>query len=183
MNNQKYIAFRRKREGKTNYRKRRLLLGSQVLRLVIRKSLKHTNCQIVEYNVKGDHILVASHSQELLKKGWTYNTGNIPAAYLTGFILGKKAKEKKIKKVILDSGLHQSITGNRIYAAAKGAQDAGLEVVLTQEPVGDVTRLQGAHIVAYAKKLKIEKNFTKKADAEQMPAMIEKIKQSLLRTP
>ncbi|MBS3128586.1 50S ribosomal protein L18, partial [Candidatus Woesearchaeota archaeon] len=114
----KYVAFRRRREGKTDYKKRRLLLSSREnIRLVIRTSLKHTLCQLITYEPQGDKVLITIDSKALIKLGWPYHTGSVPAAYLTGILLGKKAKEKKITQAILDIGLHPSIKGNRVYAA------------------------------------------------------------------
>jgi len=180
----RHVAFRRKREGKTDYKRRRLLLTSQETRLVVRTSLKHVTCQLVAYAPTGDNVLITVHSKMLTKLGWPYHTGNLPAAYLTGFLLGKKAKEKKLDHVILDTGLHPSIKGNRIYAAARGAKDAGLDLAFQDDVAGDEKRLKGEHIASYAKKLrtekKLEKVFSKKADPEQIPLMVEKIKKVIM---
>ena len=43
------VPFKRKREGKTDYKKRLKLLSSSKPRLVIRKSLKNMTVQIIEY--------------------------------------------------------------------------------------------------------------------------------------
>ena len=42
-------AYRRKREGKTDYRKRLRLLLSGKPRLVIRRSLRDISAQVIEY--------------------------------------------------------------------------------------------------------------------------------------
>jgi len=59
---------------------------------VVRKSLKSIHASIIDYNKNGDITKVSSHSENLKKLGWNYSTGNLPAAYLTGLLLGKKAK-------------------------------------------------------------------------------------------
>jgi large subunit ribosomal protein L18 len=83
------LAFRRRREGKTNYHKRLKLLKSRKLRVVIRVSNNHVTVQVVESQMGGDKIMVSSFSKELSKKyGWNAHTGNIPAAYLTGYLAG-----------------------------------------------------------------------------------------------
>ncbi|RLG58710.1 MAG: 50S ribosomal protein L18, partial [Candidatus Hydrothermarchaeota archaeon] len=85
------VPFRRRREGKTDYRKRLKLLLSGKPRIVVRKTLKHTIVQVIDFDIKGDRVLVSAHSNELKKYGWQANTGNLPASYLTGLLCGKKA--------------------------------------------------------------------------------------------
>ena len=98
------VQYRRKKEGATNYRKRLSILASNKPRLVVRKSLKNIQAAIVEYDKKGDVIKVASHSSNLKKFGWVYDTGNLPAAYLVGFLVGKRASGK-FGDVVFDLGL------------------------------------------------------------------------------
>tara|TARA_B100000315_G_C14261462_1_gene444368 strand:+ start:62 stop:607 length:546 start_codon:yes stop_codon:yes gene_type:complete len=124
----KRLEYRRKRTGKTNYKKRLKLLLSKKPRLVIRKTLTSTIAQIVNYDENGDKTIISANSAELKKVGWKMNTGNIPAAYLTGMLLAKKAKEKKIGKAIVDLGLVTPTKGSKIFAALKGAIDNGLDI-------------------------------------------------------
>ncbi|MBD3310285.1 50S ribosomal protein L18 [Candidatus Woesearchaeota archaeon] len=147
------VPFRRKKEGRTNYKKRLALLLSNKPRLVIRKSLKNVTAQIVTYDSNGDRIITAAHSSELRKRcGWSHSTGNIPAAYLTGLLLGKKAADKDIKEAILDIGLQKSVVKGRIYAALKGALDAGMGVPHSEKVLPDEKRISGEHIKSYAEK-------------------------------
>lgn len=148
----KIVQFRRRREGKTNYKKRLNLLKSGIPRLVIRKSLKHITSQIIEYAPQGDKVLATVNSKSLGKMGWQVN-GNIPSAYLTGLLLGKKAAELNIKKVILDMGMHPSIKGSRIYAIIKGALDTGLEIPHSEDILPNDDIIQCKAIEQYAKKL------------------------------
>ena len=67
------IPFRRKREGKTNYKKRIAFLTSEKPRLVIRKSLKNITAQIVIYEPKGDKVIASACSAELTKLGWKFS--------------------------------------------------------------------------------------------------------------
>ena len=124
----KRVEYRRKRKGKTNYKKRLNLLLSKKPRLVIRKTLTNTIAQIVNYNEDGDKTIISARSCELKGLGWKMNTGNIPAAYLTGMLLAKKAKQKKIKEAIVDLGLATPTKGSKIFAALKGAIDNGLNI-------------------------------------------------------
>jgi len=142
----KTIKFKRKRQGKTNYKKRLKLLLSETPRLVVRKSLKNISMQIIEYRPKGDVVIASAHSSELKKMGWNLSQGNIPAAYLTGYLIGKRSHTKKIQKAILDTGFHTSTKGNRIYAALKGAVDAKLNIPHSDDQLPTEERINGNHI-------------------------------------
>lgn len=124
----KRVEYRRKRKGKTNYKKRLKLLLAKKHRIVIRKFLSTTTAQIISYDENGDKTIVSANSTELKKIGWKLNTGNIPAAYLTGALLAKKAKKKKIMECIVDLGLATPTKGSRIFAAVNGAIDNGLKI-------------------------------------------------------
>jgi len=157
------LAFKRRREGKTDYRARLNLIGLDKSRLVVRITNKHTIAQIINVKVNGDETVVSAHSNELKKMGWLGSGKNTSAAYLTGFLLGKKAHEAGINDAVLDIGLKSSTRGARIFAALKGAVDAGLNV-----PHGDVIlpadeRIRGEHVAAYAESLgdeEVEKRFS-----------------------
>ncbi len=140
------MKFKRAREGKTNYRKRLKLLISKKPRLVVRKSLKYIRAQIIEFDKKGDKTIASAFSKELKKFGWEHSFKNLPACYLTGLLIGKRAVEKGIKEAILDTGLHPSTKGSRIYACVKGALDAGLKVPISEEVLPSEERIRGEHI-------------------------------------
>jgi large subunit ribosomal protein L18 len=148
------VAFRRRREGKTNYRARRALVLSKSPRLVVRLTLKHAIVQIVEAEAVGDKVVVSAHSRELAKNyGWLSGGGNVPAAYLTGLLCGFKAKAKGVKNVFLDIGLHIPTKGSRVFAALKGVLDAGLEVPHSEDVLPDESRINGEHIAKYGSQL------------------------------
>lgn len=140
------MPFKRRRENKTDYKKRLKLLLAGKPRLVVRRSLKYMRAQIIEFDPKGDKTLVSASSQELKKLGWTFACDNVPAAYLTGLLIAKKAKEKNIKDVVLDMGLYRSTKGNRMYALAKGAVDGGLNVPVAEGMFPSKDRIVGKHI-------------------------------------
>ena len=145
------IPFRRKREGKTNYKKRLKLLLSSKPRLVIRIFLKNISVQVIEYTPEGDKVIAAAAARELEALGWKFNKGNVPAAYLTGLLVGTKAKEKGVKEAILDVGLRNLTKGSRIYACLKGVIDTGLNVPHTEDIFPDESRIKGEHIAKYKK--------------------------------
>ncbi len=145
------VKFRRKREGKTNYNKRLRMLLSGKPRLVIRKSLSNIYAQIVIYQKGGDSVLVSANSTELESHGWKLGCGNIPAAYLVGLLVAKKASKKSLNHAICDIGLFPSSKGSRLYAALKGAIDGGLDVPHSDGILPDEKRLNGSHIADYAK--------------------------------
>ncbi len=138
------MPFKRRRLGKTDYQKRLRLLSSGEPRLVVRKSLNYITAQIIQFDKKGDKTLAGVASRQLKKMGWKFACDNLPAAYLTGLLIGKKAG--KINEAILDSGLHQSTKGNRIYAVVKGATDAGLKIPIGEDILPSEDRIKGKHI-------------------------------------
>ncbi|MBD3253944.1 MAG: 50S ribosomal protein L18 [Candidatus Lokiarchaeota archaeon] len=149
------IPFRRRKQGKTNYHKRLDLLKSGKLRLIIRTSNKHTIVQFIKSQKGGDKILVSAYSDELTKKfGYKANTGNIPAAYMTGYLAALRAKKANIEDVILDLGSFNK--RNRVLAAFKGVLDGGIEIPHREEffPEGLEERIDGSHIENYAKTVK-----------------------------
>jgi len=140
------IHFRRRREGKTNYRKRLKLLLSGKPRLVYRRTLKYIIGQIIDFDKKGDKTLVGITSKILRKYGWKFACDNTPASYLTGYLLGKMALSKGVNEAVLDIGLYTSTKGGRMYAFAKGAIDAGLSVPCSEEMFPSEERIKGLHI-------------------------------------
>lgn len=151
------LLFRRKREGKTHYKKRLKILLSNKFRLVLRKSLNSIIASIVQYDAKGDRILFTVDSKTLGKFGWKGHTGNLPSAYLTGMIAGKKAVKEGVKEAILDIGLNNSTKGSRLYAALAGAIDAGMKIPSSMEVLPSIERISGGHISKYAKFIKNDK--------------------------
>lgn len=122
------MRFRRRREGKTDYRKRLAMLKSGMPRLVVRIRGKSVVAQIVNYNPKGDEIVVTATSSEIQKFGFKGHCGNVEASYLTGMLCGKKALKAGVKEVVFDIGLHTPVNGSNIFGALKGAVDAGLTI-------------------------------------------------------
>ncbi len=151
------MFHKRRRLQKTNYKKRLALLKSGVPRLVVRKSLDNIRVQIIGFEVSGDKTMASAFSAELGGFGWKSGLGNLPAAYLTGLLAGTRAKKAGVKKTVFDLGLQTSTKGSRIYAAVKGAIDAGLSVPHSKEILPSEERISGKHI---QDRKNIEKEFT-----------------------
>ncbi len=142
-----HVKSRRRREGKTDYRKRLNMLRSRKIRIVVRKSIKNTNVQFVEYHEGGDKIIASALSKELTTKyQWKYSTASTPAAYLTGLLAGKRAAEKGISESILDVGRHHPVTGSKVFAALKGVSDAGIACPCDEGKLPSEERLYGGHL-------------------------------------
>lgn len=150
----KPISYKRKRQGKTNYKKRLRLLLAKKPRLIIRTANKKIINQIADFKTIGDSILVGIDSSALKKYGWNFSCKNLPAAYLTGYLTGKKALQKNIKETILDLGFRPPVKGNKIYACLKGALDAGLNIPHSPESFPSEERISGKQIQDYASKIK-----------------------------
>lgn len=168
------VEYRRKRAGLTSYSKRLKLLKSGMPRFVVRKSNNAVVCQVVEYSENGDKTVAAATSLALKKYGYKAHTGNIPAAYLAGFMCGLKAKKNNVKEAILDTGLYRSTKGSRIYAALKGFADAGVKIAFDPKIVPDERVIQGYSIENYAKILetkqpeKYEKVYSKTLNVNKL---------------
>lgn len=142
-----HVKPRRHRERKTDYRLRLKLLRSKKPRIVVRKSLKAIRVQFVEYNPQGDKILASAISNELAKEyGWKYSVSNTPAAYLTGFLAGQRAKKKGIEQGVLDIGLYHPTVGSTLFASLKGVLDAGIECPHDAQMLPKEERLFGVHL-------------------------------------
>lgn len=161
-NKNRVFRFNRRINDKTDYNQRLRLLKSDMTRVVVRRSNKNMLVQFVDYSDNGDKIISSSKSVDLKKLGFTLNTGNISAAYLTGLLAGKRALKKGVKKdCIVDLGLQKSLYGNRIYAAVKGVMDSGVKVRVSDVVFPTEERLNGTHLSVKDAAKVIEK--TKKA--------------------
>ena len=137
------VKYRRHREGKTDYRKRLKLLLSRKPRLVVRRGIWNFTVQTVLYHPDGDRVIVTVHSRYLYKKfGWLGHRGNTPTAYLTGLVAGFKSILKGINEAILDIGRQRATKGNSLFAALKGAVDAGMKIPYGEEILPDLSRIK-----------------------------------------
>ena len=143
------LQFARKRKRATDYRKRLKLILSGSPRLVVRKTSQQIIVQITKFDKKGDEVVASAGSGMLRKHGWQMAVKNIPAAYLTGLIAGKAALSKGVKSAVVDAGIGKPSPKGRIYAALKGAVDAGLNVKADSDVFPIPERISGSHISKY----------------------------------
>lgn len=145
------IDIKRKRKGKTDYKARFNMLKSEIPRVVIRKTNRYMIVQYVKSKEAQDSVIVTTSSKDLLKNGWDKKFAgslkSIPAAYLTGFIAGKKilSNDKKAQ-AILDLGLQRNVAGSRIYAVLSGLNDSGLKIKTDEKVFPKKDRLEGKHL-------------------------------------
>ena len=161
--NSRYCTpYTRRKEAKTDYGARRALILSGRARVAIRSSLKNVIAQIVTAKPEGDKILISAHSRELARKyGWKASRGNLPTAYLTGLLCGLKARSHGLEEAIPDIGLNSPSKGSRVFAVLKGLLDAGVSVPIDEKKLPIEKRLNGEHIVQYAR------SFSSNADEYQ----------------
>jgi len=91
------VKYRRRREGKTDYRARKRLIcqdknkyNSPKYRLVVRFTNTQVICQIVYSLIDGDRVMCSAYSTELKKYGISVGLKNYAAAYATGLLLARR---------------------------------------------------------------------------------------------
>ena len=142
------VAFRRRRENRTDYYARKRLLRSGEPRAVVRRSNKNVTVQFVEFGMDGDKVRASATTKELRKLGWEFSCSSVPAAYLIGYLAGKRALKDGIEYAVLDIGMQQPKRGGVLFATVKGMSDAGLEVPHSKEVLPKDDRIKGKHIDA-----------------------------------
>ncbi len=115
---------RKKLRRRRHLRIRKKVFGtSERPRLAVYRSNKHIYAQIID-DTKGHTLVFAStldkELRDKLEKTWDKN-----AAREVGKLIGKRALEKGIKKVVFDRGGFKY--HGRIKELADGAREAGLE--------------------------------------------------------
>jgi len=91
------VKFRRRREGKTDYRARIRLItqdknkySTPKYRLIARKTNKDIIAQIAYATIQGDRIVSAAYAHELPRYGIKLGLTNYAAAYATGLLLARR---------------------------------------------------------------------------------------------
>jgi large subunit ribosomal protein L18 len=141
------VPFRRRREGKTDYRIRLRLLKSGHARAVVRLTDRRVRVALVAYDPTGDRVVAAADSRELGQLAFPVGSlASTPAAYLTAYLAGLRAKAAGTAEAVLDAGLRHPTEGGRLSAALKGLLDAGIEVPHGEGGFPTSDRLNGAHL-------------------------------------
>ena len=136
--------LKRIRNEKTNYKKRKIMLMSKRDFISVNVTNENTQVQILKPEISGDKVVASSHSRFLIKEGWKGSRKNIPAAYLTGYSVGKKALAKGVNNAIVYSGTRKYT--QRMAAAVKGIVDAGIKVPSDEETFPPEERISGEHL-------------------------------------
>jgi len=119
------VKFRRRREGRTDYRQRHKLITqdknkyqSPKYRLVVRFTNRYVICQIIYAEITGDKVLCSACSKELIKHGLTIGLKNYAAAYCTGLLLARRL----LKQIGLDETYNgvEEPTGDVISTEVNG---------------------------------------------------------------
>lgn len=180
------VAFRRRREGKTNYATRMKLVDVDKARLVVRVSNANVIVQVINVAKDGDVTVASAHSKEVNKLGWKAGNKNTSAVYLTAYLCGKKAVAAGVDYAVADIGLKSPIKGAKVFAAVKGAADAGLNVPYGESIIPSEDRINGEHIAEYAESLdedelkaKFSQYFAKGLNPADLPEHFEEIKNKI----
>ncbi len=183
--------YRRKRERKTDYRRRLRLLQSGAPRLVVRQSNRYISAQLVVYGENGDKTVAEFSSRNLSKFGWKGDEDNLAAAFLTGLALAKVARESgfKAEMVVPDLGMHSPHKGGRVFALLTGAAEGGLPIRVGEEAVPDESALRMEALAKYASELKardqkayaqrFSRYISRGLEPEALPAHFDEIRKSL----
>jgi len=96
------VKYRRRREGKTDYRARKRLVtqeknkyNSPKYRFVARLTNTDVICQVIFAKITGDHVLASAYSHELKDYGLPVGHTNYAAAYATGLLCARRLLEKQ----------------------------------------------------------------------------------------
>jgi len=173
------VPMRRRREVRTDYHQRLRLLKSGKPRLVARVSNQHVRAQLVTTGPNGDETQASAHSADLDEYGWEAPTGNLPSAYLTGLLAGKRALDVGLEEAVLDIGLNSPTPGSKVFAVQEGAIDAGLEIPHNDDVLPDWSRNRGEHIAEYDEQLD-EPLYSGDFDAVDLPEHFDELREELL---
>jgi len=179
MNTRYNVKYKRRREGKTNYRKRAIMLSSNKKIVVFRKLSRTLIGQIVKFDTKGDIVVASVSSKELEKYGWKLSKKNVPAAYLTGFLLAKKANNLQNEELIINLGILSPTKGSTKFAFIKGAIDGGLKIIHSPELFPGDERITGKHIENYAISSKNKIVFSKTPESKNISKIFEEVKRKI----
>jgi large subunit ribosomal protein L18 len=123
MKDKKHLTRNRERINRRRFRLRKTLSGtSDRPRLVVHRSLKHIEVQLIDDTVGNSLLGLSTLSKDLRDRSFD---GRIAQGNEVGKILAEKAKEKGIENVVFDRGgyLYHGI----IKAVAEGAREGGLQ--------------------------------------------------------
>ena len=145
-------TLKRIRDDKTNYRKRAAILIGRHSFVTVKVSDQNVAAQVLKPTPSGDVVIASAHSRELEKRGWKGALNNLPACYLTGLMMARKALDKGVKDAVLYIGKDHFTS--RVGACMKGIVDGGISMPVSEESLPEEERITGQHIADYAGTLK-----------------------------
>lgn len=120
------VKFRRRREGKTDYRARKRLCAQAKdkynqpkWRLVVRITNKFVITQIVKPLIDGDDVVCSAYSSELRRYGLNVGLKNYSACYATGLLIARRMLTK-IGLAETYKGQDEEVTGEVIKTEMGG---------------------------------------------------------------
>jgi len=117
------VKYRRRREGKTDYQRRKAMCSqdknkynASKYRFVVRFTNKDIICQVVRSKIVGDEVLTAAYAHELPLYGLKVGLTNYAAAYCVGLL----AARRLLKKYKLDTIYpgQDKVNGEDYYVSA-----------------------------------------------------------------
>ena len=124
------VQYKRRREGKTDFRARRQMVlqdktkfNAPKFRLVARVTGTDVVAQIVHAKAGGDHVVMAAYSHELPAFGVSVGLTNYAAAYATGLLVARRLLTK-LKIADKFPGAKEA-TGDFTKTVAKGDDNGG----------------------------------------------------------
>lgn len=140
----------RRQANKTDYLHRLKLLKSGKPRVIFRRTNRYIIAQYVKSSEARDKVVIGLDSRELLKFGWPESAKgslkSISASYLTGYLIGKQIKSKKLETPIVDFGMLRTLHKTKLFGFLKGMIDAGVEINCKDEAFPDDLRISGEHL-------------------------------------
>lgn len=95
------VRYRRRRQGKTDYKARRRMIqqdrtkyGAPKYRFVVRITNKTVISQVAFSTIQGDHVICSAYSSELPRYGVKVGLGNYAACYATGLLCARRLLTK-----------------------------------------------------------------------------------------
>ncbi|MFH1325734.1 MAG: 50S ribosomal protein L18 [archaeon] len=141
---------RRRRENKTDYLKRLKMLKGEKPRIVFRKTNKYLIAQYVTNKNVEDKTEIGINSKILMKYGWPKEFENslksLSAAYLLGFLMGKRIVKEKKETPIIDLGMARIVHKTKLFAFMKGIVDLGVKIKHDEKTFPDENRIKGKNL-------------------------------------
>ncbi|KAG5394675.1 hypothetical protein IGI04_024638 [Brassica rapa subsp. trilocularis] len=129
------VKFRRRRDGKTDYRARIRLINQDKnkfntpkYRYVVRFTNKDIVAQIVSATITGDIVLASAYAHELPRYGLKAGLTNYAAAYCTSLLLARRVLQMLEMDAEYEGNAEIRLILNKYDNESVGALDGGLDI-------------------------------------------------------